>query len=83
VGWDIGCLDSAEAKVVFKAMDELKKTKRAVFGGTSYKLTFSRHESFGEWVHRIQMKAARQTTTNDRRSHRSGARRQVPLVWSG
>lgn len=88
VGCGIGCLDSVEAKAVFKELDELKKAKRANFGGASYKLAFSRYESFGEWVHRIQLKAdpqmaTPQMPTNDRRSHRARARRQGPLVRSG
>jgi hypothetical protein len=80
VGCGIGCLDSGEAKFVFKELDELKKANRAVLCGTVYKLAFSRYESFGEWVHRIQLRADRQMTTNDRPSRRAGATRCIPLV---
>lgn len=56
VGWGIGCLDSDQAKPIFKDMDELKRRKEVTMGGTRYRLVFSRYESFGEWVYRIQMK---------------------------
>src|ERR1700737_4574262 len=62
--WDcvacgIGCLDSREAKSLFKEMDALKKRKRVILGGVSYRLVFSRYESFGEWVYRIEIKIDR------------------------
>jgi hypothetical protein len=56
VGWGIGCLDSDKAKAIFKDMEELKRRKEVTMGGTQYQLAFSRYESFGEWVYRIQMK---------------------------
>ncbi len=56
VGCGIGCLDSDKAKLIFKDMDESKRRKEVTVGGTRYQLVFSRYESFGEWVYRIQMK---------------------------
>ena len=56
VGCGIGNLDPDEAKPLFKEMNELRKKKRAILGGVSYRLVFSRYESFGEWVHRIEVK---------------------------
>ena len=56
VGYGIGCLDRDEAKPMFKEMDDLKRKKRVTIGGATYRLVFSRYESFGEWVFRIQMK---------------------------
>ena len=56
VGCGIGCLDPDEAKPIFKEMDDLRKRKEVTIAGTKYRLALSRYESFGEWVHRIQMK---------------------------
>ena len=73
VGWGIGCLDSEKAKLIFKDMDELKRRKEVTMGGTRYQLVFSRYESFGEWVYRIQMKEMQK---KDR--EQSAASRQCP-----
>ena len=70
MGVGIGSLDPDEAKPLFKEMDELKKTKRVVLGGVVYRLSFSRYESFGEWVHRIQFKVDRSQTVSKHRSSR-------------
>ena len=73
VGWGIGCLNSDQAKLIFKDMDELKRRKEVTMGGTRYQLVFSRYESFGEWVYRIQMKEMQK---KDR--EQSTASRQCP-----
>jgi len=70
MGVGIGCLEPDKAKPLFKEMDELKKTKRVVLGGVIYRLVFSRYESFGEWVHRIEIKVARSQTVSKHRSSR-------------
>ncbi len=56
IGYGIACLDSKDAKPLFKEMDVLRKEKRVVLCGSPYRLAFSRYESFGEWVHQIQIK---------------------------
>ncbi len=56
VGCGIECLDPDEAKPIFKDMDTLKRRKEATIGGARYRLVFSQHENFGEWIYRIQMK---------------------------
>ena len=56
IGYGIACLDSKDAKSLFKEMDGLRKEKRAVLCGAPHRLVFSRYESFGEWVHQIQIK---------------------------
>lgn len=63
VGCGIGCLDPDEAKPILKDMDDLKRRKEVIIGGARYRLVFSQHESFGEWVYRIQMKEMDRTTT--------------------
>ncbi len=73
VGCGIGCLDSDKAKLIFKDMDESKRRKEVTVGGTRYQLVFSRYESFGEWVYRIQMKEMQK---KDR--EQSAASRQCP-----
>jgi hypothetical protein len=69
VGCGIGCLDPDEAKPMFKEMDDLKRQKEVTIGGTKYRLALSRYESFGEWVHRIQMKPTDYTTPVKQRRH--------------
>lgn len=67
IGVGIGSLNPDAAKPLFKEMDGLKKTKRAIIGGITYKLVFSRYESFGEWVQRIRL----QEMNRDARSQRA------------
>jgi hypothetical protein len=52
---------------LFKEIDELKRRKQATMGGTTYRLAFSRYQSFGEWVYRIQMKETERITASSRR----------------
>lgn len=59
MGSGIASLDSEEAKPLFRELDALRKQKQAVLGGATYRLGFSRYESFGEWVQRIEIKPAR------------------------
>jgi hypothetical protein len=61
VGIGIGWLDSDAAKRMAEEMKELRKKKRVTIDGVRYGLIFSKYESFGEWVHRIQMKEANKT----------------------
>ena len=69
IGYGIACLAGQDAKSLFKEMDDLRKKKRAALGGVMYQLVFSRHESFGEWVHRIQMKQADDAARAKRQRH--------------
>ena len=69
VGGGIGCLDPEEAKPLFKEMDDLKRSKQVMIGGVKYRLVFSRYESFGEWVYRIQMKEMDQAPAVSQRRH--------------
>jgi hypothetical protein len=75
VGWGIGCLDSDRAKPIFKDMEELKRRKEVTLGGTRYRLVFSRYESFGEWVYRIQMK---KTQKKERERTTASSQRPYP-----
>jgi hypothetical protein len=69
MGCGIGCLDPDEAKPMFKEIDALRKQKEVTIGGVKYRLALSRYESFGEWVHRIQMKTADHTTPVKQHRH--------------
>ena len=73
VGYGIGHLNRDEAKPMFKEMDDLKRKKEVTIGGFRYRLTFSRYESFGEWVYRIQIKQMDRTAA-------AGQRRQPALM---
>jgi hypothetical protein len=54
-GVSIGSLDSGDFEIVMKEMGALKKTKQTTLGGAAFRLRFSRSESFGEWLHRIDL----------------------------
>lgn len=54
-GIGLGCLTSIEAKPLFAEMAVLKKTRRIIVDGRTYRLRFAKRESFGEWVHRIEI----------------------------
>jgi hypothetical protein len=69
LGCGLGCLDSEEAKPLFKEMDDLERKKEVNMGGVTYRLTFSRYESFGEWVYRIQMRERNRTPAAGQRRH--------------
>jgi hypothetical protein len=69
VGCGIGCLDPDEAKPIFKDMDALKRRKEVTIGGARYRLVFSQHESFGEWIYRIQMREMDRTTASSQRRY--------------
>jgi hypothetical protein len=56
IGFGIACLSCEQAKPLFEEIDEFKKTKEINIAGTNYRLRFSKFESFGEWVYRIEMK---------------------------
>jgi hypothetical protein len=55
IGFGIACLEGEDGKSLFTEMDQLRKTRRALIGGVEHRLVFSGYESFGEWVHRIQI----------------------------
>lgn len=53
VGGGISSVDSAHRDVLFREMQDLKKSRKATLGRNIYRLTFSRYESFMEWVYVI------------------------------
>jgi hypothetical protein len=55
IGFGIACLEGQDAESLFAEMDQLKKTRRASIGGVERRLVFSRYQSFGEWVQRVQI----------------------------
>ena len=73
VGYGIGHLDPDEAKPMFKEMDDLNREKEVTIGGVRYRLAFSRYESFGEWVYRIQIKRTNRAPAASQRRRRSAA----------
>ncbi len=56
VGLGIGSVDSRKNSGLFGELDKLKKAKRVTLSGQSYRLSFSKYESFGEWAHQIHLK---------------------------
>lgn len=56
IGIGIASLDDEAAKALFTDLDLLKKQKTATIAGTSFRLRFSKYYSFGDWVHRIELK---------------------------
>jgi len=54
-GIGIAWLDAAPWKAVYEQMRELKKSRRTVLGGVSYRLAFSKYQSFDEWVFVIRI----------------------------
>ena len=54
-GIGLGSLPSDEADPLFEEMKALKKSRRIVVNGKTYRLRFTEYESFGEWVHRIEI----------------------------
>ncbi len=55
VGIGLSSLDSAHRDVLFREMEDLKKRRKATLGCNMYRLTFSKYESFGEWVYVIKI----------------------------
>jgi len=53
VGVGIGRVDSAQSKALLGEIDDLKRRKRIILDGNTYRLKFSKYESFGEWVYVI------------------------------
>ena len=69
VGYGIGHLDPDQARPMFKEIDDLKRTKEVTIGGVTYRLAFSRYESFGEWVYRIRIKQTNRTAAASQRRY--------------
>jgi hypothetical protein len=55
-GIEIGSVISQEAAPLFDDIKDLKRKKSVTIRGTTYRVTVSTYESFGEWAHRIQLK---------------------------
>jgi hypothetical protein len=72
IGFGIACLEGQDAKSLFAEMDRLKKARRALIGGVEYRLVFSGYESFGEWVHRIQIEQSR-SSAKPQKKHKHAA----------
>jgi hypothetical protein len=58
-GIGIAWLDAAQWNAVYEQMKGLKKKRRAVLGGVSYRLAFSQYQSFDEWIFVIRIKRAK------------------------
>ena len=58
-GVGIAWLDAAQWDAVYGQMREMKRRRRIVLDGASYRLAFSQYQSFGEWVFVIQIKEAK------------------------
>ena len=59
VGIGISSIDSTHRGLLFRELQDLKKRKKATLGCSTYSLTSAKHESFGEWVHVIEIYGAR------------------------
>jgi len=55
-GLGIARLDAAQWDAVYEQMKEMKRKRRIVLDGTSYRLAFSRYQSFDEWVFVIRIR---------------------------
>jgi len=55
-GVSIAWLDAAQWNVVYEQMRALKRRRRIVLDGASYRLAFSQYQSFDEWVFVIRIK---------------------------
>jgi len=55
-GISIARLDAAQWDAVYEQMKAMKKRRRIMLGGASYRLAFSQYQSFGEWVFVIRIK---------------------------
>lgn len=53
MGIGIGSLDAAAWEELFQEMAELRKRKKVTISGATYRLSFSKYESFGEWTYVI------------------------------
>ena len=57
VGIGLSSVDSSHRDVLFREMEDLKKRRKAtLLGSNMYRLTFSKYESFGEWVYVIEIR---------------------------
>ena len=59
VGISIGSHKWNEVDPIFKEIAVLKRKKRVNLGGVTYRLLFSKYESFAEWVQVIQLRIDR------------------------
>jgi len=55
-GVGIAWLDAVQWDVVYEQMKKMKKTRRTVLDGASYRLAFSKYQSFGERVFVIRIR---------------------------
>ena len=57
IGIGLSSVDSSRRDVLFREMEDLKNRKKAILlGSNMYRLTFSKYESFGEWVYVIEIR---------------------------
>lgn len=54
-GIGLGCLTSGEAEPILGELALLKKSRHIIVDGKKCRLRFTKHESFGEWVNRIEI----------------------------
>jgi hypothetical protein len=55
VGIGLSSVDFSHRDVLFREMEDLKKRRKVTLGCNMYPLTFSKYESFGEWVYVIEI----------------------------
>ena len=68
VGIGISSVASAHRGVLFREMQDLKKRRDATLGRNMYRLTFSKYESFGEWVYVIGIHGDKEATQRPQRT---------------
>jgi hypothetical protein len=68
MGVGIAHLDRAQWHVVFKEMQEIKRRNKINVGDATYRLAFSKYDSFGEWVFVVDFEI-------DRKSNRGVGRK--------
>ena len=55
VGIGLSSVDSSHLDELFREMENQKKRRKLALGCNMYRLTFSKYESFGEWVYVIEI----------------------------
>jgi hypothetical protein len=65
MSFSIASLDPREFEDLYDEIQRQKKKKQAMIGGTAYRLIYSRYDSFGEWVHRFEIKERTRTTASE------------------
>ena len=56
IGFGLGSINQDKSKELFDNMKQLKQSKITTLSGEPYRLSYSRYQSFGEWVNCIRWK---------------------------